>query len=81
MEISMVLSQEISIIIFCKTATVRAEPGSFSKNLKKWFPGGKIMSVYEAGFSDFVLYRVLESSGIQTLLSTRPVLRWRLKTR
>ena len=47
--------------IICKTATVPANPESFAQNLKKWFPGGRLFSVYEAGFSGFSLHRTLES--------------------
>ncbi len=41
----------------CKTATTPADPESFSRSLKQWFPGGKLLSVYEAGFSGFGLHR------------------------
>ena len=54
--------------IICKTATVPANPESFAQNLKKWFPGGRLFSVYEAGFSGFSLHRTLESFVISNIV-------------
>ena len=50
--------------LVCKTATTPAEPKQFASDLKKWFSGATIFSVYEAGFSGFELHRALKSRGI-----------------
>ena len=52
----------------CKTATVPSKPENFAKSLQKWFPGGKLFSVYEAGFSGFGLHRTLESFDITNIV-------------
>lgn len=54
--------------IICKTATTPAIPESFARSLKKWFPGGRLFSVYEAGFSGFGLHRTLEFFGIKNIV-------------
>ena len=51
-----------------KTATTPAEADHFAKNLKKWFSGARLHSVYEAGFSGFGLHRKLESAGIKNIV-------------
>ena len=51
-----------------KKATVKANPEEFTKSLKKWFEGAEIFSVYEAGFSGYVLHRILDANGIKNLV-------------
>src|SRR5499433_1396302 len=36
--------------------------------LPRWFPGARIFSAYEAGFSGFVLHRALTTAGITNLV-------------
>lgn len=45
-----------------------AEPEPFAQALIRKYPGCEITSVYEAGFSGFVLHRALESVGIKNLV-------------
>jgi len=51
-----------------KTATVQADPAALAASLPRWFPGATLYSVYEAGFSAFVLHRVLTKAGITNLI-------------
>ena len=51
-----------------KTATVQADPASFAVSLLRWFPGATLYSAYEAGFSAFVLHRVLTTAGITNII-------------
>ena len=51
-----------------KTATVQADPASLAASLPRWFPGATLYSVYEAGFSAFVLHRVLTKAGITNIV-------------
>lgn len=51
-----------------KTATVQAEPAGLAASLPRWFPGATLYSVYEAGFSAFVLHRVLTKAGISNIV-------------
>jgi transposase len=51
-----------------KTATMPAEPAALAASLPRWFPGATLSSVYEAGFSAFVLHRVLTTAGITNLV-------------
>ena len=37
-------------------------------SLPRWFPGATLYSVYEAGFSAFVLHRVLTKAGISNIV-------------
>ena len=46
-----------------KTATVQADPAALAASLPRWFPGATLYSVYEAGFSAFVLHRALTTAG------------------
>jgi len=55
-----------------KTATVQADPAALAASLPRWFPGATLYAVYEAGFSAFVLHRVLTKAGIpNTLIGSR----------
>ena len=54
--------------VITKTVTTPAEIDKFTQNLKKWFLGAQIYSVYEAGFSGFALHRKLESSKIKNIV-------------
>ena len=51
-----------------KTATVQAEPAGLAASLPRWFPGATLYSAYEAGFSAFVLHRVLTKAGISNIV-------------
>src|SRR6266436_4366494 len=51
-----------------KTATVQADPASLAASLPRWFQGAKLSSVYEAGFSAFVLHRALTTAGITNIV-------------
>src|SRR5438094_4880442 len=51
-----------------KTATVQADPAALAASLPRWFPGATLYSVYEAGFSAFVLHRVLTKAGITNIV-------------
>ena len=51
-----------------KTATVQAEPAGLAASVPRWFPGATLYSVYEAGFSAFVLHRALTTAGITNIV-------------
>jgi len=51
-----------------KTATVQADPASLAASLPRWFQGATLSSVYEAGFSAFVLHRSLTKAGIPNIV-------------
>src|SRR5687768_11598453 len=51
-----------------KTATVPADPTGLTASLRRWFPDARLASVYEAGFSAFVLHRALIKGGITNLV-------------
>ncbi len=51
-----------------KKATVKADPVALAEGLGRWFKGAEIRSVYEAGFSAFVLHRALVKEGIHSLV-------------
>jgi transposase len=51
-----------------KTATVPADPAGLAASLPRWFPGATLSSVYEAGFSAFVLHRALTNAGIPNIV-------------
>jgi transposase len=51
-----------------KTATVQADPAGLAASLPRWFQGATLSSVYEAGFSAFVLHRVLIKAGITNIV-------------
>lgn len=51
-----------------KTATVHADPASLAASLLRWFQGATLSSVYEAGFSAFVLHRSLTKAGISNIV-------------
>ena len=52
-----------------KTATVQADPAGLATSLLRWFPGATVSSAYEAGFSAFVLHRVLTKAGISNIVA------------
>lgn len=54
--------------ILCKTATTPAHPKKFARDIKKWFSGAQVFSVYEAGFSGFGLHRELVSVGVNNIV-------------
>ncbi len=45
-----------------------ALPQELVKQLQRFFSGAELYTVYEAGFSGFVLHRVLEKAGIKNLV-------------
>lgn len=49
-------------------ATMPAEPEKLVKYIKDRFEGAEVKSCYEAGFSGFVLHRVLTSAGINNIV-------------
>src|SRR5499427_10953407 len=51
-----------------KTATVPAEPARLAESLLRWFPGARLFSAYEAGFSGFVFHRALTTAGITNIV-------------
>src|SRR5262252_8832645 len=51
-----------------KTATVPAAPARLAESLPRWFPGARLFSAYEAGFSGFVLHRILTTAGITNIV-------------
>jgi len=51
-----------------KTATVHADPVGLAASLPRWFQGATLSSVYEAGFSAFVLHRALTKGGITNIV-------------
>jgi len=51
-----------------KKDTLKAEPAFLVSYCKKFFPGGRIETAYEAGFSGFHLHRYLEDQGIKNLI-------------
>jgi transposase len=62
-----------SVTVKCGTEivardTMRASPEGLIQYLKKRFAGAQIFSVYEAGFSGFVLHRKLEGAGIRNVV-------------
>jgi transposase len=51
-----------------KRATVKADPAGLAASLWQWFPEATLSSVYEAGFSAFVLHRALTKAGITNIV-------------
>lgn len=51
-----------------KISRLPASPEALSKTLKKRYEGAKLIVAYEAGFSGFVLYRVLKAAGIDCIV-------------
>lgn len=54
--------------VIVKTATVPADPAQLIDGLGRWFSGGQLYSVYEAGFSGFMLHRTLVLAGIKNIV-------------
>ena len=54
--------------IVVKKWQTSAVPDQLARQLKSYFPEAKLYSAYEAGFSGFVLHRVLEIAGIENLV-------------
>lgn len=64
-----------SYAVFCicnrqkvKSWSTEASPSKFIEQLKRYFPGARIHTVYEAGFSGYALHRLLEEAGIKNLV-------------
>jgi transposase len=62
-----------SLTAMCEGAVVKrdrleADPRLLVKYCKKYFPGGKIESAYEAGFCGFHLHRILTASDIKNIV-------------
>lgn len=58
----------ISEGVVVKKATMKASPETLVDFFKKYFPGAKIKSAYEAGFSGFILHRYLEKNAVESLV-------------
>ncbi len=54
-------------VIVKKWRTV-ASPDKLAEQLRRYFPEASIYTAYEAGFSGFVLHRVLEQAGIENIV-------------
>ena len=54
--------------VVVKRDRLPASPEGLENYIRKYFPGGQIHSVYEAGFSGFVLHRYLISQGINNIV-------------
>ncbi len=64
-------SWSVTILTECfehKTYTMTPNADGLSKYLHKYFPGGKYLCVYEAGFSGFWLQRQLTLAGISCIV-------------
>src|SRR5262249_60365659 len=57
-----------------KTVTVQAEPAGLAASLPRWFPEATLYSVDEAGFSAFVLHRVLTKARIRNIFFNPPAI-------
>jgi transposase len=51
-----------------KSATVQADPAGLAASLQRWFLDAMLSTVYEAGFSAFVLHRALIKAGISNIV-------------
>jgi len=52
-----------------KSATVKANPDALARSLVNWFADAKkVHSVYESGFSGYVLHRKLENAGVRNIV-------------
>src|SRR6516165_4530558 len=51
-----------------KTVTMQADPAALAASLPRRFPGATLYAVYEAGFSAFVLHRVLTKADITNII-------------
>lgn len=54
--------------IVAKKWRTLASPDQLAEQLRRYFPGASIYTAYEAGFSGFVLHRVLTEAGIDNLV-------------
>lgn len=65
--------QSYAVSVVCgglvvKSSSIPAEPQKAVAFIKNHFPGAKVKSCYEAGFSGFGLHRELESAGIENIV-------------
>src|SRR5215813_1606576 len=51
-----------------KTAPVPAEPARLAESVLRWFPGARLFSAYEAGFSGFVFHRARTTAGLTNIV-------------
>jgi transposase len=51
-----------------KRCTMPAEPEALLSFISKFFRGAEVHTAYEAGFSGFVLHRILEGNGIRSIV-------------
>ena len=62
----------VVVVRVCKTVvkkwTTVSDPKALANQLLKFFKGGKIYTVYEAGFSGFRLHRELRCAGIDSIV-------------
>lgn len=54
--------------IVIKKWRTQASPESLAQQLLRYYPGAEIQTAYEAGFSGFVLHRVLKEAGINNIV-------------
>lgn len=54
--------------VFVKVWSMEADPQNCVKKIKDYFKGAIISSVYEAGFSGYILHRLLKSAGIDNIV-------------
>src|ERR1700682_926197 len=62
-----------SVTVICdglivKRDTIAASPVGLVAYLKRCFPGARIHSAYEAGFSGFTLHRILVQNGVENIV-------------
>jgi transposase len=62
-----------SVTVICeglivKRDTIAASPAGLVAYLRRCFPGARIRSAYEAGFSGFVLHRILVQNGVENIV-------------
>lgn len=62
-----------SVTVICegmivKKDTIAASPAVLVAYLRRCFAGGRIRSAYEAGFSGYVLHRVLVQNGVENIV-------------
>lgn len=51
-----------------KSWSMKASPAELIRQLKEYFPGSRLHTAYEAGFSGYALHRALKSSGINSIV-------------
>lgn len=62
-----------SVTVICdgvivKRDTIAANPAGLVAYVRRCFPGARIRSAYEAGFSGYVLHRILVQNGVENIV-------------